>query len=285
MLRVLTRRFPVAQINCTRSMSSAHQDIVQIEQKGNGVVFVRLNDPRRRNCLSSAMIKTLQEHLGTLSTDPGCRVIVLAGNGPAFSSGHDLKEMRGKMGDDAWMQSAFQECSMLMQQIHKIPQPVIAAVDGLAVAAGCQLACACDMIFASEKSTFQTPGVNIGLFCHTPAVEVVRSVGQKMAMEMLLTGEPISAERALKRGMLNEVLPSSDLESRVIEIAQKISSKPFDVVLMGKEVFNKQVTMVRDGAYEVATEAMCTNMKEENASEGISAFLEKRHPVWVKQKL
>jgi len=266
-------------------MSSTNQEIVQIERKANGVVFVRLNDPRRRNCLSSTMIATLQERFSTLSADPECRVIVLAGNGPAFSSGHDLKEMRGKIGDDSWMHGAFQECTTLMQQIHKTPQPVIAAVDGLAVAAGCQLACACDLVFASDKSTFQTPGVNIGLFCHTPAVEVVRSVGQKMAMEMLLTGEPISAERALKHGMLNEVLPSSELENRVVEIAQKIASKPLDVVVMGKEVFKKQVAMVRDGAYEEATEAMCTNMKKDNANEGISAFLEKRHPLWVKQKL
>jgi len=283
MLRVLSRKFPANPINCIRRMSGTQ--IVQLEPKGNGVYFVRLNDPRRRNCLSSTMIATLQEHFGKLSADPDCRVIVIAGSGPAFSSGHDLKEMRGKMGDDLWMQGAFQECTTLMQQIHSIPQPVIAAVDGLAVAAGCQLACACDLIFASEKSTFQTPGVNIGLFCHTPAVEVVRSVGQKMAMEMLLTGEPISAERALKRGMLNEVLPSSKLESRVIEIAQKIASKPLDIVVSGKEVFNKQAAKGRDGAYEIATAAMCTNMKEDNANEGISAFLEKRHPVWVKQKL
>ena len=243
-----------------------------------GVVRLTLNRPEKRNALSHDLLSRLGEALRTIAADPAARVVVLAGNGPVFCAGHDLGEMVGRSEEE--YHQLFALCSEVMQQFRRLPQPVIARVHGLATAAGCQLVTACDLAVAAEGASFATPGVKIGLFCTTPMVPLVRAVPAKAALEMLLTGQPISAKRALELGLVNRVVPVGELGAAVKEfVAAILASSPL-VVRLGKAAFYDQLALDEPAAYERATEVMTGNAVCRDAQEGISAFLQKRKAVW-----
>jgi enoyl-CoA hydratase/carnithine racemase len=242
------------------------------------LAFVTLNRPERRNALSLETLQELIDAFRGLSEDTSIRVIVLRANGPAFSAGHDIAEMKGR--DDAFYRRLFDVCTELMELIQSIPQPVIASVHAMATAAGCQLVASCDIVVASTEARFATPGVKIGLFCSTPMVALSRAVGAKKAMEMLLTGEPISAAEALQAGLVSRVVPLSELDSTVRAVAGRIaSSSPF-VVAIGKRAFYRQLQMPQPLAYDYAQDVMSMNAAAADAQEGFSAFLEKRPAKW-----
>jgi enoyl-CoA hydratase/carnithine racemase len=217
--------------------------------------------------------------LRELSSDTAVRAVVLEGGGPAFSAGHDLAEMVDRELD--FYQQLFDVCTELMEQIHRMPQPVIAKVDGIATAAGCQLVASCDLAVASEESRFATPGVKIGLFCSTPMVPVSRAVGRKRALEMLLTGEPIDARTAAEWGLVNRVVPRAELDAAVAELVDRISASSQLVVGIGKEAFYAQIDLDEHRAYEYTKTVMATNATVDDAQEGFCAFLEKRPPTWT----
>jgi enoyl-CoA hydratase/carnithine racemase len=249
-----------------------------------GVLRLTLNRPAARNALSMALMTSLLEALDRAARDAECRVVVIAGAGPAFCAGHDLRELRA-MNDSAQGKREFYErtfalCSDLMLKIVRLPKPVIAEVHGIATAAGCQLVASCDLAVAADDARFATPGVNIGLFCSTPMVALSRAVGRKAAMEMLLTGELIDAEKANALGLINRVVPGAELHSAVDALAQQIAAKSAFTVAIGKEAFYRQAELDLAGAYRYAAEVMTRNMLAEDAAEGIDAFLEKRRPVW-----
>lgn len=244
----------------------------------NGIARVTLNRPERRNALSLDLILELFECLHRLEINRSVQVIILAAEGPVFSSGHDLSEMLERNPSDH--KRIFCACTRLMAKIQSVPQPVIAEVQGLATAAGCQLVATCDLAIASEKASFATPGVRIGLFCSTPMVALTRSIGRKRAMEMLLTGEPISAHMAAEWGLVNRVVPPGDLRSATQSLANRIAEASPVVVGIGKNAFYKQADLDQDHAYSLATQAMSANAQEPDAQEGISAFLQKRPARW-----
>jgi enoyl-CoA hydratase/carnithine racemase len=237
-----------------------------------------LNRPRQRNALSRELLTALLGALDDLADDPAVRVIVIAGNGPAFSAGHDLNEIRASSPEA--IGELFALCSQVMLRLQEVAQPVIARVHGVATAAGCQLVAACDLAVAADGATFATPGVNIGLFCSTPAVPVVRGIGRKRAMEMLLTGDPIDATTALEWGLVNRVVAAADLDAEIEQIAGRIARASAATVALGKRTFYRQVGLVDREAYELASAVMCANTASEDAQEGIAAFIEKRAPVW-----
>jgi enoyl-CoA hydratase/carnithine racemase len=250
--------------------------VVQREPPAARVV---LNRPERRNALSLALMQELVQVLDELRADESVRAIVIEGAGAAFSAGHDLSEMVGR--DIAFYQELFDVCTVLMETVRRVPQPVIAKVDGVATAAGCQLVAACDLAVASEEARFATPGVKIGLFCSTPMVPVSRAVGRKRALELLLTGEPIDARTALEWGLVNRVVPAADLDAAVAELVDRVAaSSPF-VVALGKEAFYAQVELDEPRAYELTKNVMATNASAADAQEGFCAFLEKRSPTWT----
>ncbi|HVZ90579.1 MAG TPA: enoyl-CoA hydratase [Rhizomicrobium sp.] len=242
-----------------------------------------LNRAAARNALSEGLMAALQAALDAAAKDDS-RVIVLAADGPAFCSGHDLKEMTAHRaaadGGKAAFAAVFAQCSRLMQTIVRHPKPIIAQVQGIATAAGCQLVASCDLAVASAKARFATPGVNIGLFCSTPMVALSRNVSRKHAMEMLLTGETISAEEALRIGLVNRVVAHEALEAETVALARKIASKPRATVKIGKEAFYRQLEMPLSDAYDYASRVMTENMLHAEAREGICAFVEKRNPKW-----
>jgi enoyl-CoA hydratase/carnithine racemase len=242
-----------------------------------------LNRGAARNALSEGLMAALQAALDAAAKDDS-RVIVLAADGPAFCSGHDLKEMTAHRaaadGGKAAFAAVFAQCSRLMQTIVRHPKPIIAQVQGIATAAGCQLVASCDLAVASAKARFATPGVNIGLFCSTPMVALSRNVSRKHAMEMLLTGETISAEEALRIGLVNRVVAHEALEAETVALARKIASKPRATVKIGKEAFYRQLEMPLSDAYDYASRVMTENMLHAEAREGICAFVEKRNPKW-----
>jgi enoyl-CoA hydratase/carnithine racemase len=244
-----------------------------------GVCILTLNRPASRNALSVELMSVLQEALDGIARDRSVKVVVLAGSGAAFCAGHDLKEIRANPGREFY-ESLFAQCSRLMLTITRLPQPVIARVQGVATAAGCQLVATCDLAVASTEARFATPGVNIGLFCSTPMVALSRAVGRKLALEMLLTGEMIGAERALQVGLVNRVVEPGGLDAAVDELAARIVSKSRLVVATGKEAFHRQIEMGLEQAYAYANRVMTENMLARDAEEGIDAFLEKRPPVW-----
>jgi enoyl-CoA hydratase/carnithine racemase len=244
----------------------------------SGVTRLTLNRPERRNALSEAMLTELGTALEQIAADSSVRVVVLAAAGSVFCSGHDLGEMVGR--SEADYQSLFTRCSRVMQQIRHLPQPVIARVQGLATAAGCQLVAACDLAVAVNEARFATPGVKIGLFCSTPMVPLVRAVPPKVAMEMLLTGIPISAERALAVGLINRVVPASELDAAVQELTAAIVGSSPMTIQLGKQVFYDQLLLDEATAYAQATCTMTANAVKHDAQEGISAFLQKRPPQW-----
>jgi enoyl-CoA hydratase/carnithine racemase len=237
-----------------------------------------LNRPDKRNALSLELMEEMIAALPEVSARDATRAIVIEGAGPAFSAGHDLSEMIGR--DRHFFDHLFDRCTVMMELIHDVPQPVIAKVHGIATAAGCQLVAACDLAVAAEGTRFATPGVKIGLFCSTPMVPVSRAVGRKRAMQMLLTGEPIDAGTALEWGLVNRVVPPEGLEQAVLDLVQAIARSSAYTVATGKQAFYSQVDRGEDEAYERSKAVMTENALAHDAQEGMSAFLEKRSPVW-----
>jgi len=242
------------------------------------IATVTLNRPEKRNALSLALMRELTGTLRDIGTRRDVAVVILTGNGPAFSAGHDIAEMTGREIDD--YREIFDTCCELMDTVQGIPQPVIAMVRGIATAAGCQLAATCDLVFCEEGSRFGTPGVKIGLFCSTPMVAVSRVIGPKRAMQMLLTGVPIDARTAADWGLVNEVVPSDQLEARTREIASQIASASSTVIGIGKEAFYAQIDRDQRAAYDYTKTVMTMNALAADAQEGMCAFIEKRQPVW-----
>ena len=242
------------------------------------VALVTMNRPKKRNALSLDHMQELITCLRAIGEAGETPVVVLRGNGPGFCAGHDLSEMVGRA--PAFYRHLFDVCCELMETIQSIPQPVVAQVHGIATAAGCQLAATCDLVVASEGARFATPGVKIGLFCSTPMVALSRTVGQKKAMEMLLTGEFISAEDALAEGLVNKVVPAEELEAETRKLAEKIAEASPLVVGVGKRAFYRQLEMPTEQAYAYTKEVMSFNATFADAQEGICAFLEKRKPEW-----
>jgi enoyl-CoA hydratase/carnithine racemase len=239
---------------------------------------ITLNRPEKRNALGLDLMGELLGTLRDVSGKPGVRAIVLEGAGPAFSAGHDLSEMIGR--DVAFFQRLFDVCTELMERIHRLPQPVIAKVDGMATAAGCQLVAACDLAVAAEGARFATPGVKIGLFCSTPMVPVSRAIGRKRALEMLLTGRAIDAATALEWGLVNRVVPADALEGEVAALVEAIARSSPLTVGIGKQAFYSQIELDEHRAYDLTKAVMAMNARADDAQEGMCAFLEKRPPQW-----
>jgi enoyl-CoA hydratase/carnithine racemase len=254
-------------------------DTLLLRQDRDHVAWLTMNRPAARNALSVGLMTALEAALDAAAADPAVRVVVIAGSGPAFCGGHDLREMR-RQNNDAHA-ALFAQCSRLMTRIVRLPKPVIARVHGVATAAGCQLVASCDLAVAAETARFATPGVNIGLFCSTPMVALTRSVPRKQAMEMLLTGDMVDALRAREIGLINRVVPEADLDRAVAELAAIIAAKSPLTLAIGKEAFARQADLPLDAAYAYAAEVMTRNMMAADAAEGIDAFLAKRAPVWT----
>jgi enoyl-CoA hydratase/carnithine racemase len=250
-----------------------------LSEISGGVVRLTLNRPDKRNALSRELLSRLREAQEAIANDPAARVVVLAARGPAFCAGHDLGEMVGC--SESAYRDLFALCSDGMQRFRRLPQPVIACVHGLATAAGCQLVAACDLAVAAEGATFATPGVKIGLFCTTPMVPLVRAVPAKPAMEMLLTGKPITAQRAYELGLVNRVVPADQLDAAVQEYADAVLASSPLTVRLGKAAFYDQLALDEPAAYERATEVMTDNALRHDAQEGMTAFLQKRRPTWT----
>jgi len=244
-----------------------------------GIATLTLNRPQQRNALSLALMAGLQAELEAIAGDDAVKVVVIAGAGPAFCSGHDLKELRADPRRQAY-EAVFAACSRLMLSIMRLPKPVIARVHGIATAAGCQLVASCDLAVAEDGARFATPGVNIGLFCSTPMVALSRAVPRKQAMEMLLTGDMIPAARAREIGLVNRVVPATRLDDEVAALARQIAGKSPLTLAIGKEAFYRQIDMDVAAAYGYASEVMTRNMMARDAAEGIDAFIEKRPPTW-----
>ena len=244
------------------------------------VATLTLNRGERFNPLSMDMIGALRDAFDELAGARDIRVVVLAASGRGFCAGHDLKEMRANAGNEAWQRRLFDECSAMMLGITRLAQPVIARVHGIATAAGCQLVSMCDLAVASEAASFALPGVNIGVFCSTPAVGVARNIGRKRVMELLLTGQPVDAETALAWGLVNRVVPADQLDAEVQRFAGLVASRSAAAVALGKRTFYEQVGQGLDAAYRAAGDAMTCNMSFADAVEGIDAFLGKREAVW-----
>lgn len=245
------------------------------------VLYLTLNRPDKRNALSRDLLLSLHDRLTEIAADSQVRVVVLAGQGSAFCAGHDLSEMLG-CSEDAYAE-LFALCSMVMQQLRALPQPVIARVQGMATAAGCQLVAACDLAVAADSAAFATPGVKIGLFCTTPMVPLVRTIPPRAALEMLLTGKPISAQQALAWGLVNRVVPADQLDAAVRELADALRSSSPLTVRIGKQAFYDQLALDEASAYQCATEVMTKNAVCRDAQEGMNAFVHKRHPTWTGQ--
>ena len=252
-------------------------DHVRVSREG-AVATLTMNRPAKRNALSAAHMRELLAALRELGGDPAVRVVILDGEGPAFSAGHDLGEMVGRGLTD--YRALFDLCVELMTAIQSIPQPVIAAVHGIATAAGCQLVASCDLALAADTARFATPGVNIGLFCTTPMVALTRAIGRKRAMEMLLTGAPIDAATAAEWGLVNRVVAADRLAAESRALAERIAAASSLVVGLGKQAFYTQIDLEQSKAYAYAKEVMSLNALAADAQEGICAFVEKRRPIW-----
>jgi enoyl-CoA hydratase/carnithine racemase len=265
-------------------MTNASTAPLVLRTTNDAIAILALNRPDARNSLSAAMIVALGEAFDAIGRDRAIRAVVLAANGPAFSAGHDLKELAQRRSDPdrgrAFFMQVMTACSEMMQQIVRLPQPVIAAVHATATAAGCQLVASCDLAVASVAARFATPGVNIGLFCSTPMVALSRNVARKHAMEMLLTGDLISAEEAARIGLVNRVVAPGSEREEALALARKIAAKSTHVVNIGKEAFYRQAELDLAAAYAYASNVMVENMLARDAEEGIAAFVEKRPPTW-----
>ena len=273
-------------------MARAHQavaaetseDTILLREDAGGIATLTLNNPARRNSLSQAMLAGLAVALAALAEDRSVKVVIIAANGSAFCAGHDLKEMTARRGDPdrgrAFFTAMMTQCSAVMQAIVELPQPVIAAVQGIATAAGCQLVASCDLAVASNEARFCTPGVNIGLFCSTPMVALSRNLGAKAAMEMLLTGDMTSAAEAQRLGLVNRCVAPAALAAETLALAQAIAAKSSRTVRIGKRAFYRQREMTLADAYRYAAGVMVENMLARDAEEGIEAFLDKRPARW-----
>jgi enoyl-CoA hydratase/carnithine racemase len=250
-----------------------------LRETNAGVATLTMNRPDQFNALSEELLAEFQQALDAIAADPAVRVVVIAGAGKAFCAGHDLKQMRANHGKE-YMQRLFRQCGRLMTTISSIPQPVVARVHGIATAAGCQLVASCDLAVAAEGARFAVSGINVGLFCSTPAVALSRNMGRKQALEMLLTGEFIDAGDAQRRGLVNRVVPAEQLDAEVRKLTDSICGKSAAAVRLGKQLFYKQLEMGLEGAYQVASETMACNMMFEDAGAGIDAFMAKRKPEW-----
>lgn len=252
---------------------------VLLRHDADGIATLTLNRPGQYNALSIDLLAALQSELDEVARDDALRVVIIAANGKAFCAGHDLKEMRAN-DDRAAHQALFDQCGRMMMSIHRLPQPVIACVNGIATAAGCQLVANCDLAVAAEDARFAVSGINVGLFCSTPAVPLSRNLLQKQAMQMLLTGDFISAEEARTQGLVNEVVPADQLDEAARALAGKIAAKSAHAIRLGKEMFYRQLSMDLADAYSYASERMACNMDSHDAREGIDAFIQKRKPEW-----
>jgi enoyl-CoA hydratase/carnithine racemase len=282
----MAAKAPEAMMKPLSDIETAPAPMV-LRERLDAIVVLTLNRPNTRNSLSAAMLAELADTLNSLAADASVRVVILAANGPVFCAGHDLKELTARRkdadGGRGFTGQLMESCSEVMQSILRLPQPVIAAVEGAATAAGCQLVATCDLAIASNSAKFSTPGVNIGLFCSTPMVALSRNVSRKHAMEMLLTGNMISADAALHIGLLNEVVEPGAARAQALNLARKIASKPAATIKLGKQAFYRQLEMGLSDAYRYTSEVMVENMMARDAKEGIAAFIEKRDPRWDKQ--
>lgn len=262
----------------------AEAEAVLVREDVDGIATLTLNRPKARNALSVALIDALIEALTAVAADRAVRVVVIAAKGPAFCAGHDLKELTAHRGDAdggrAFFTFAMESCSAMMQEVVRVPKPVIAAIQGTATAAGCQLVASCDLAVTSAAAQFATPGVDIGLFCSTPMVALSRNVARKHAMEMLLTGELVSAEQAHRIGLVNRVVAPGREREEALGLARTIAAKSSHVLKIGKEAFYRQLEMGLADAYAYASRVMVENMLARDAEEGICAFVEKRRPAW-----
>jgi enoyl-CoA hydratase/carnithine racemase len=259
---------------------SAVTERVLLRRDEDGIAWLTMHRPGARNALSIGLMEALVAELDAIEAEPAVKVVVIGGAGPAFCAGHDLRELRSRPERSAY-QATFELCSRLMTRIVRLPKPVIARVHGVATAAGFQIVASCDLGVAAASARFATPGVNIGLFCSTPMVALSRAVGRKAAMEMLLTGELIDAERARELGLINRVVPDAELDTAVAALAGQIAAKSPLTLAIGKSAFYRQAEMGLDDAYTYVAEVMTQNMLARDAAEGIDAFLAKRPPVWT----
>ena len=268
----------------TATAASASSSLILLREDQDGIAVLTLNRPQARNSLSEALLEALGDTLSAIAHDRAVRAVVLAALGPAFSAGHDLKELNAHHSEEdrgrAYFKRIMGLCSHVMQQIVRLPQPVIASVHATATAAGCQLVASCDLAIASQAAKFATPGVNIGLFCSTPMVALSRNVSRKHAMQMLLTGDLISADEAARIGLVNQVVPAGQERATAIKLAEKIAAKSTHTVKIGKEAFYRQAEMSLADAYDYTSQVMVENMLARDAEEGISAFIEKRDAKW-----
>ena len=263
-------------------MSDAAAEVdtpVRHERDARGVHRLTLNQPKSFNVLSEAMLSELQRQLDLIVADEGARVLVIAAEGKAFCAGHDLKQMKANP-QLAYYQRLFAQCSKMMLSIQKLPMPVIARVQGLATAAGCQLVAQCDLAVAAESARFGVNGIDVGLFCATPSVPLVRNMAPKQAMEMLVTGGFIDAEEARARGLVNRVVPAEQLDAAVDALVNAILAKPREAIAAGKELFYRQSELGIEAAYQLAGQTMACNMMLDVAQEGVQAFIDKRAPAW-----
>jgi len=258
---------------------AASTEAILIRDDDNGIATLTLNRPSHFNALSSEMLTALQTALDDIKADDSIRVVIIAANGRGFCAGHDLKEIRSSV-DKAFHQDLFDRCGKMMLTIHTMPQPVIAQIDGIATAAGCQLVANCDLAIATMESRFAVSGINLGLFCSTPAVPLSRNLSRKQAMRMLLTGDFISAEQAQTYGLINDAVNNNELKQATMDLAHKIAAKSPLAIKLGKQMFYQQLPMDLSAAYAFAGERMACNMDSEDAREGMNAFIEKRKPEW-----
>lgn len=257
---------------------------ILLREDRDRIAILTLNNPAARNALSEELIAALSAAFDAIGRDPSVRAVIVAANGPAFSAGHDLKQLTARRADadggKAYFRHVMTSCSSMMQAIVALPQPVIACVAGIATAAGCQLVATCDLAIASEHARFATPGVDIGLFCSTPMVALTRNIPRKNAMHMLLTGEPVTADDAMRLGLVNKVVPHGSERDAAFALATIVASKSAATVKTGKQAFYRQAEMTLADAYSYAAEVMTENMMTRDANEGICAFIEKRPAAW-----
>jgi enoyl-CoA hydratase/carnithine racemase len=271
-------------MNAPSPIVPATDGAIVLREDKNGIAFVVLNRPAARNALSAAMLEALSKTLAGIAIDKSVRAVIVAANGPGFCAGHDLREITERRKDSdgglAYTKALMDSCSAMMMSIHRMPQPVIAAVEGPASAAGCQLVATCDLAIGSKTASFATPGVHIGLFCSTPMVALSRNVAPKHTMEMLLTGGLVSAEDAYRIGLINRVVAQGTARDEALKLARRITAKSALTIKLGKEAFYRQLDMTLPEAYRYTGEVMVENMMARDAEEGITAFVEKRRPTW-----
>ena len=267
-------------LNLTQSEKKMTEEALVLRHDDEGVTTLTMNRPQARNALSQGMLRALLDAFIEVSIDEAVRVVILAGTGPGFCAGHDLKDIKDHNYSRNYTEQLFADCAELMQTIIRLPKPIIAQVHGIATAAGAQLVASCDLAISSQEARYATPGVNIGLFCSTPMVALSSNLSNKHAMQMLLTGDLIDAQNAYRMGLVNEVVDAEELETKTMELAQKIASKSPLTVAIGKEAYYRQAELPLSEAYDYTKEVMVRNLEARDAQEGISAFIEKRHPVW-----